>query len=152
MCKASVDAINTRDAEKGDVTNLGHSPYGFPQFERPEDVVEDSTQTTVTCAITGQKMTISNIPPAAQEGLKIDDTITATFVEDAGDVPDKVFLKDGRLIDLSEICWAQTTPGEVRVTMLEMADAEERQRMLDTIAGRSTPKLRDETPAEMVTA
>ncbi|MDA8597194.1 hypothetical protein N9L26_02550 [Candidatus Pacebacteria bacterium] len=148
MCKASVDALSTRDAEKGDVTNLGYSPHGFPQFERPQDVAHDNAETTVTCAITGQKMMISNIPPAAQEDLQIDDTITAIFVEDTGDVPDKIFLEDGRLIDLSEICWAQTTPGEVQVTMLEMINATERKKVLDQIAGRADPLVREDARAE----
>ena len=141
MCKASIDALNTRDAQKGDVTDLGYSPHGFPQFERPEDVAKNSVETTVTCAKTGQKMIILNIPPAAQEQLQIDDTLTAIFVEDIGDVPDKIFLEDGRLIDLMDICRAQTAMGEVQVTMLEMIDEIEREHMLDVIAGRSASKV-----------
>jgi hypothetical protein len=144
MCKASIDARKTRDAKKGDVTMLTYSPHGFPQFERPEDVAEDSVETTVTCAITGQKMTISNIPPVAQEDLQIDDTITAIFVEDTGNMPDKIFLEDGGLIDLTDILWEQTTLGEVQVTMLEMIDAAERKKVLDQIAGRADPPVRED--------
>lgn len=134
MCKASIDAQHTRPAQRGDVTHLAYSTYGLPMFVRPEDGTGPNA--AVTCAVTGQKMRISNIPESAQKLLKIGETVNAIFVEDAGDVPDKIYLDDGRLVDLHPIVYEQ-----VVVDMLEIVDENERQSMLDAIAGRSSPKF-----------
>lgn len=137
MCKASVEALLTRDAKQGDVTRLGFSPHGFPQFERPQDEATG----TVTCALTGQKIQFDQIPEAVQQKYDLPPSFAAAFVEDVGDVPDKIFLGDGRLIDLGELVWEEGVQEDVIVTMLDVMTADERQRMLDSIAGRSNPKV-----------
>ncbi len=144
MCKASVEAPLTRDAEKGDVTRLGFSPHGFPQFERIEDQKYGAGM--VTCALTGQKLKFEHLPRQAQQKYGVPASFTAVFIEDAGDVPDKIFLEDGRLIDLGDFVWEDGIQEDVVVTMLEMLSAKERKTVLDAIAGRSNPKVVDDSP------
>jgi len=139
MCKASVEALLTRGAEQGDVTRLGYSRHGFPQFERRED--QKLATGMVTCALTGQKLMFERLPSPVQQKYSLPEHFVAVFVEDVGDVPDKIFLEDGRLIDLGELVWEDGVQEDVVVTMLEMLTADEREVMLDAIAGRANPKV-----------
>lgn len=139
MCKASIEALATRDAQEGDVTILGTSPYALPQLVRRVDGYAMG-EATVTCAKTGRKMLISGMVPAVQAILGVSkDATDVVFVEDIGDVPDRIFvLENKRLVDLAEVFWEQNASGggKITATMLGEMTAEEREEMLAMIAGR----------------
>lgn len=115
MCKASIVARDTRDAEIGDRTILDYSSHGLPQFVRAGD--GRGADACVTCPKDGQRMRISGIPVRAQEDLRIDDVIEGTFIEAEDDATDSL-LFDGRPIDLGTVLHSQISSEEITVEML----------------------------------
>jgi hypothetical protein len=97
MCKASINAKRTRNAEVGDELVFGQSSHGLPILRREED-----DKDFLTCVKMGRTLTISNISHTLQSSLGIGETAKVIFVEDIDDTPDSVRLESGKVVDLYE--------------------------------------------------
>ena len=95
MCKASLLAKITREAEVGDELVFSQSPHGLPILRRAED--DDDCP---TCIKMGRKLSISSISPDLQRQFGVGETAEVIFVEDVDDTPDSVQLPNGTVVDL----------------------------------------------------
>lgn len=145
MCKASITAKSTRDAEQGDVTFLDYSGHGLPQFVRDGDGV--GVEACVTCPKIGRKMRFYGIPKQAQHDLNIGESIEGIFIEEEDDHCDLLF-HDNRLLDIGTILHSRDNDDVVTVEMLDMTDNAELRNVIQRIGGFTEDS---EPTAEMAT-
>lgn len=131
MCKGSVNAKSTREAETGDITVLGFSSHGIPIFTRTED--GDGEDACVTCIKTGRNIRFSGVPAAFQEEYEVGASFEATFVEEPDDSADKIFFGDSNFIYLWSLMAAMKQGDEITVEMLDAMDGDELDSFIDTL-------------------
>lgn len=131
MCKASQQATHTRDAQRGDKTQLGISEHGLAQFQLLEHVANPAG--TLTCPCNGQMMSLSGIPAYFQEKYGVPGEISAVFIENGDDISDSVAWEKLDL-DLWEMAYeAAQDGGLVEVTMHSVLSEAELKVVLDAI-------------------
>lgn len=144
MCKASMNAKQTRNAEVGDVLVFGQSSHGLPILRREED-----SNDCPTCVKMGRKLTISNISSALQSELKIGETAEVIFVEDVDDSPDSVRLESGEIVDLYTFIMDDDFD-KLSVLVRETLSETRLMAFVDELSGRTPPiEAKSAQPAQL---
>ena len=92
MCKASIVAKSVITAVVGEMYGIGINPlhnFGVvhPIGQAPEDCV--------ACVKNGQRLTLSEIPTELQTHFGINDTATATFIDEGDNNHDMLLFDNG---------------------------------------------------------